>query len=318
MGNTQQFTTISEQIEILKKRHLSFDDIYTSRLLLSTYGYYNIINGYKEHYVYSDNNEEFYRDGVTFEQIYSLFCLDHSIRNQTMLIMLDLEEHLRAVTSYVIGNAFGSNQSDYLRFNNYQNRNVSPRFSLSKILDIMNKATLSDKDPIRYHRETYGNVPPWVLFKGIYMGTLVNFVRLQKPAQKEAIISAFYNVPVELVDAYLKDLFMDTLFMCYEYRNLAAHGGRIYNHTPDTKIRITPESIAALENKITNFSILQNTHSLGTLACVFDLFDKKSYRDNLRQIIQSEIVKHCINYPDDMSYLMESTGISNIAHPIHK
>lgn len=317
MADSQKFTTIDAQIEILKSRHLSFDDIGTDKQLLDIYGYYNIINGYKEPYVYILDKKEFYKDGVTFEQIYSLFCLDHAIRNQIMLTMLDLEEHLRAVTSYVIGEAFGSNQSDYLKFSNYQNRAVSARFSLSKILNILNNAALTDKNPIKHHRETYGNVPPWVLFKGIYMGTLVNFIRLQKPAQKEAIINRFYKPPGNEVDKNLKDLFMDTLFMCYEYRNLAAHGGRVYNHIPRAKIRITPDSKESLEKIITNFSLLQKTHSLGTLVCVFDLFAKKTYRDNLRQIIQGEIVRHCEKYPADMDYLMESTGISNIAHPIH-
>lgn len=150
------------------------------------------------------------------------------------------------------------------------------------------------------------------------MGTLVNFIRLQKPEQKEAIISKFYKLSKEAVNKHLKDLFTDTLFMCYEYRNLAAHGGRIYNHIPDSNIRITKESEDYLCTVITNFSVLKKTHSLGTLACVFDLFDKKTYRNDLRHVIQIQVTEHCKIHPEDMDYLMKSIGINNIAHPALK
>lgn len=315
MAHSQNFTTVDEQIELLKSRHLIVDSVDATKSLLVNYGYYSIVNGYKDSYVYLKDDKEFYKDGVTFERIYSLFFLDRSIRNQLMITMLDLEEHLKSVTSYVIGKAFGSNQSDYLKFSNYQNRTVSAKqFSLSEILKTMEKTSLSNKNPIKHHRDTYRNVPPWVLFKGIYLSTLVNFIRLQKPEQKISIICEFYSIPYDAVNGYVKDLFTDTLYMCLEYRNLAAHGGRIYNHIPNSKIRITNESETYLNSIIHNFSILKGTHSLGTLVCIFDLFNKKTYRDNLRQIIQLEITRHCENYPQDMDYLMTSIGVNNIAH----
>ncbi|WP_417039517.1 Abi family protein [Clostridium porci] len=319
MANSQAFTTIDEQIELLKRRHLEFNDVCTAKPLLDNYGYYNIINGYKDPYVYTKDGQEFYKDGITFEQIYSLFHLDHAISHQIMTTLLDLEDHLKAVTAYVISEAFGSEQKDYLRFNNYQNRRSSAKqFTLSAILESLNKTSMSNKNPIKHHREVYGNVPPWVLFKGVYLSTIINFIKLQKPKQKEAIIRHFYPISEEQMNPYIRDIFMDTLFISLEYRNLAAHGGRIYNYVPDSTVRITDKSKEALGDIITNYSSIESAHSLGTLVLLYDLFKKKSYRDDLRKIIHSNVTAHCRKYPDDMEYLMKSIGIDHIAHPVHK
>lgn len=280
MKASQQFTTIDEQIKRLKSRGLSINNEETAYELLSTYGYFNIINGYKEPYIFKTEVSAQYIPGTTFEQIYSLFCLDHAIRNQILLLMLDLEEHLRSVTSYVIAESFGIKEEDYLKYKNYQNRSSSnPRFALPNILDSLKNATLSNKNPIKYYRENYHNVPPWVLFKGVFLSTLVNFIRLQKPKQKS---------------------------------DLAAHGGRIYNYIPSSSIRVSLESEKILNIKITNFANIHKVHSLGTLVCMLDLFKRKTYSKSLKKVIESEIKKHCNIYPNDLPYLLESTGIKNI------
>ena len=35
---------------------------------------------------------------------------------------------------------------------------------------------------------------------------------------------------------------LDTLFICIEYRNLSAHGGRIYNHECKSRLRFPPNA----------------------------------------------------------------------------
>lgn len=314
MSKSQNFTTISEQIDILKQRGLQFDNESFSGKLLECYGYYNIINGYKDPYIIkSEDGEEKYIDGVTFERIFSLFQLDHAIRNNLMIVMLDLEEQLRSVTSYVIGESFGSNINDYLKFSNYQNRSKTPeRFSLPSILDSLKNTSRSNKNPIKYHRDTYGNVPPWVLFKGVYLSTLVNFIKLQKPAQKISIVSFMYPYEKDLVNEHLTNIFIDTLFLCLEYRNLAAHGGRVYNYNPTSKIRNSPESELVLSSTITNYNLIHKTYALGTLLCMLDLFKKPDGSQSLHDCIEKEIHRHHSKYPDDYDYIVNSIGISDI------
>ena len=309
----QEFTTIEQQIELLKSRNLVFKSEKNAKIILESYGYYEIINGYKDFYVEKTNSTERYRDGITFEQIASLYSLDHSIRNQLIVTLLDLESHLRAATSYVIAESFSSTQSEYLKFSNYQNRSTKyKRFSLGSILDKFNKVAHSSKEPIKYHMDTYGNVPPWVLLKGIYLSDLVNFIRLLKPNEKEKLIHKIYSIPVELIDTHLKNFFTDTLFMCLEYRNLAAHGDRIYNHIPKSIIRVTSDSEKELSELIPNFNHINNSHSLGTLIYALSLFKKQEYVHSLQQVIEKEIKRHCSAYPDDLEYLLDSVGIASM------
>ena len=243
MSSNQDFKTIDEQMNILKKRHLSFESENFARRYLSIYGYYSIINGYKTPYIDIVDGEDQFHDGVTFEQIYSLFILDHNIRNAIMICMLDVEEHLRSVTAHTIAELYTSDHSKYLQKSNYRDRpNINPNFTRDKIIYKLNKKLQDNHDPIKSSRENHGNVPPWILFKGIYFNTLVNFVRIQKGAAKEKIMNNLYNIDPSIQDlSEFKALFTDSLFVCLAYRNCAAHGGRIYNFRPNISITFNKE-----------------------------------------------------------------------------
>ena len=49
------FKTIDEQIEILKDRHLKFINEEAAKSNLISYGYYEIVNGYKDYLLLSSN-----------------------------------------------------------------------------------------------------------------------------------------------------------------------------------------------------------------------------------------------------------------------
>ena len=52
------FTTIDQQIQLLEDRKLIFRSKEYAKQILSMYGYYNVINGYKDNYVISVDGEE--------------------------------------------------------------------------------------------------------------------------------------------------------------------------------------------------------------------------------------------------------------------
>ena len=93
--------------------------------------------------------------------------------------------------------------------------NKDPRFSLDNILNTLRKdAKYNDKNPIKYYRNTYHCVPPWVLFKGIFLSTLVNFVRLFKEKQKNELACKMYGLrdDVKHIDAITNLLLILFLF----------------------------------------------------------------------------------------------------------
>ena len=114
MDNVYDYTTTEQQIQKLKSQLLTFENEKLAAQILQTYGYYNIINGYRDPYIIREYGTKKYCPDVTFEQIFALFMLDHEIRDAVLLSMIDLEEHLRAVVADIIAEDFGSDYKKYL------------------------------------------------------------------------------------------------------------------------------------------------------------------------------------------------------------
>lgn len=306
----QSFTSIEQQIFLLKQRGLSFRSESSAASILTKYGYYNVINGYKDNYVLKDQETERYREGITFEQIYSLFILDHTIRNTIMLAMLDIEEMLKTNAAYVVGESLTSDYQRYSDIRNYKNiPRGNPRFSLNRILQDLDKAYHSDRDPIKYHRENYGNVPPWVLFKGVYLSTMVNYVRFFKSAQKDKLIYLLLGIEKgSPIDPALKKYFSDILYLFLEYRNLCAHGGRIYNFHPLSDPVFDP----ALLEQINVNNGKSKFDSIGRLAICFMSWRDNAPIINLRNIVRQEVQRHCLSFPEDKEFILNSMDIKDI------
>ena len=297
MDNLFPYTTPEQQILKLKSQMLNFTDEEMAKTNLRTYGYYNIINGYRDPYIIREYGCKKYSPDVTFEQIFALFSLDRTIRGGVLLAMIDLEEHLRATVADIVAEDFGTDHNIYLSKDNYRDKHVSnPRFRRNNILaDMCHTAETSYTQPIRYYREVHGIVPPWILLKGVYFATLVNFIRFFKAPQREKLIHALYGnlINEQNIDDF-KDILSDTLAICLEYRNLAAHGGRIYNHIPNSSIRY-------FENSSLKKGLPQLIHAL-------KMFDYSSPFERLNVVVLQALNAYCPAYPNDLERLERATG----------
>ena len=83
--NTKPFLTIDKQIELLEQRGLLFQNKEAAKKDLLSYGYYEIINGYKDCFLANPlDSEDKFKAGITFEHIFQLFTLDRKIRSEVM------------------------------------------------------------------------------------------------------------------------------------------------------------------------------------------------------------------------------------------
>ena len=76
----KEFKTLEEQIDLLKSRGLVFLDETFALTKLREDNYYSVINGYKDLFL-DQNNQNKFITGATFEEIYSLFEFDRTIKN---------------------------------------------------------------------------------------------------------------------------------------------------------------------------------------------------------------------------------------------
>lgn len=307
------YATPEEQIAKLKSKGLFFENQKIAKDILNIYGYYNVINTYKEPYILIQNDgAKKYKPGTTFNQIFSIFTLDHCLRIAIMMSMLDVEELLRASLADVIAESFGADHHVYLNPKNYRNRYIrDPRFSLKAILSSMNETIVkSDKNPLAYYRDTYGVIPPWVLFKNVYLATLVNFVRQLKSSELTSLIVKIYGIDKDAASLpFVTHLFFDTLHICREYRNIAAHGGRIYNAVLKSKCRI-PESdeIHFFAQFRPHIQYLPSSYGLNQLCILLSLFAYSQPERIIYSEINKELQRHCYMYPQDSEFLAKSLG----------
>jgi len=309
--NTQdiEYSTAEHQLAKLKSQGLIISDEEFAISQLKCYGYSNLIKSYREPYLIIEDGKKKYRSGVTFEQIASLYELDKNIRNTMMAAMQDLEEHFKELSADVIAHSFGTNQDDYLKFRNYQNKRKSiEKFRLGPILDTLRAQLQSPKDPIHYYFNNYGVVPPWILFKSVYFSTMVNFIdQFKRPQQTELMHCLLDFENMELSEHNAQLLMMDILFVAMEYRNNAAHGGRMYDFLPHNIVRAS---------KI--FGREENDFA----PCYTDLIELlrclryKSPYYQLHVALTDEINRHCNLFPQDVTYLGQLLNINIEPHTI--
>ena len=290
------YSTVDRQIEKLKQQGLIINDEKFAKSELQLYGYSNLIKSYRNPYTYLNNGVKMYRANVTFEQIWSLFILDKNLRNAVMGAMLDLEERVKEAVADVISNVFGCHQDQYLNFKNYRDKKRSKiQFTLSYILNDMRKRLKTDKNPIAHYMEKYEMVPPWILFKSITFSTIVNFLYLLKPSEQTAVSSKLYDKSkLNLDDRSLNFFMMDTLFICLEYRNLAAHGGRIYNHICDSQLRLSNNNI----------------HGFSQLLFLLHSLEYQTPYEYLNKALTQQLNRHCSYFPEDVTYLGQILNIN--------
>lgn len=293
------YTSVEQQIKSLKSQHLIIEDEEIAKTNLSLFGYSNLIKSYREPYTIYYDGKKTFRSGVSFNQICSLYILDKNLRNAVMAAMLDLEEHIKEAAADVVAVSFGVHQDEYLKYRNYQNKKKHPyRFTLPGILDKMKETLDTTKNPINHYKNEHGVVPPWILFKSVYFSTIVNFIDLFKKNEQEEMISHLYDVDqIDIQEDKLPLLMMDTLFLCLQYRNRAAHGGRIYNYICDMDLR----SSEYIKYSVRGFSQL-----LVLLSC---LKYKRPYK-YLSNSLRREINRHCSDFPSDVTYLCQTLNMN--------
>ena len=94
MGN-KIFKNLDEQVEILKQKNLTINDVDYAKEVLLRENYF-FLNGYRYPFIKSLDNKV-YIDGVTFEELYSLFLFDRKLRNVVFKNILMIENNIKSI-----------------------------------------------------------------------------------------------------------------------------------------------------------------------------------------------------------------------------
>ncbi len=296
------FRTFDEQLDLLKSRNLTISDDDFAKYALSTFSYYDLINGYKEHLMPND----VFIPGVTIEYLYSLFLLDKSIQSIIVKYGLIIENYFKNQFSYQLSKKYGVHHNNYLNSKNY-NENASgitfQRHIIGEISFLFNDST--SKNPTKYYLINHNHIPAWILFKNISLGVAINFFKLLKTDDKVVIANAL--IPSTTLNIKQKvELLIRSLDGLKEFRNCAAHNLNFVNCTFPNSLplkslyKLIPGSLYMKENQIIQVDKKACRHLYGAMLSILLLLNTPHLKSMFINDLHFTISNHQLIGDDSM------------------
>lgn len=226
----KQFKNLDEQLEIFKHKGLIVKDEHFAKQVLLRENYF-FLNGYR-HLFYKSKTDKSFIEGTTFEELYSLFLFDRSIRNVLFKYLLVIENNLKSITSYQLSKKYGYRERDYLKVKNFTTNPDKAR----QVNDLLKKMKRQIRVNGAQHSATihyasnYGYIPLWILVKVLSFGIVSEMFSILKPEDQKEICK-IYNIDVEEFIVYLPIL--------ANYRNLCAHEDILFENKTQKEIEDT-------------------------------------------------------------------------------
>ena len=221
---------------LLEVHNLSVGNADRARHILSTVNYYRLTT-YGKHLRRPDDPEKFI-DGVTLDDLYSLYQFDMGLRHQLLPVLEFFEVRLRAGISYHLAMTYGS--TGYVHAENFRLDQASQGMHKS----LMNKfkvevRRLGDLAFVRHHQIKYGGrFPVWVAVELFSFGMLAQLYAILIEHDQWAV-SREYQLTPQTLGALLS--------AAVHVRNICAHYARLYNQTLDVR-PILPDRYAAFDS----------------------------------------------------------------------
>lgn len=227
------FLSYEDQLNKLEnEKALTISNREYAMTMLQRIGYFSLIGGYKAPFKNPTNN--LYYRHVKFEDIVALYAFDEDLRELFFKYILQIERHIRSLLAYAFTEKHGEAQTEYLVSGNYDS-DPAVQDDVNRLISTLDKLAnrTSDYPYINHQRNTYGNVPLWVLMNGITFGSLSKFYLLSTQDIKAKVAKNFYKVNERQLTQYLT--------VMTKFRNVCAHNERLYSYKtkddiPDTTL----------------------------------------------------------------------------------
>lgn len=213
--------TYEQQIDRLKTVHkLTISDEKSARQILEKVNYYRL-SAYGIGLKKTSNTEE-YRDDITLEHIFRLYCFDSEFRNDIIHIVEQLEIQLRSQVSYCLAIQYGP--EGYVYANNFHDKQNREGKSIhSTIMNSFQGEVKHCKNLpfVKHHQDTYGgHFPVWAAIELMTFGNISSLFDIMK-AEDQKSVALFYRTTPKRLKSWILAL--------VEIRNICAHYDRLYN-----------------------------------------------------------------------------------------
>lgn len=231
MAPSKKFLTFPQQIEYLKNvKCIDISDEKAAVELLRQIGYFSLIGAYKELFRVPFTKK--YKPGTAFDEIVSLYQFDAELRELFLKYLLQIERHIGNLIAYYFVELHGISQEEYMNPRNY---NYTPRNmrTISGLIRKLHGAVYSsDYAHVSHYRSQYGNIPLWITTSVITFGSLSKMYSVLSQSLRSKICRHFPAVNQKQLERFLSVL--------TKYRNVCAHGDRLFSYRTVEQILDTP------------------------------------------------------------------------------
>lgn len=225
----KEFKTIDEQIQILKKRGLTINDIESASRYLLTNNYYNIINGYSKPFL---EEKEKYINGASFDEVSRLYFFDKEIKQTLFNAILDAEHHLKSLFAHRFAEIHKGDPEAYLNVSAYNDDySQDIAWTITNFARIIRSNRRYDNNSIKYYIDNYGAVPIWVIVDYLNFGDLLTLIKispisLQNKIAEDLISFIKANNP-DFHKKFSPRVMISFIKNIHETRNICAHNNRL-------------------------------------------------------------------------------------------
>ncbi len=217
------FLTFEQQVEKLEKEYnLIINDYDFAMEALSSFSYYDLVNGYQN--IYMENGV--YKEGITIELLCATHMFNKNIQGVLFKYSTYAENSFKTLLSYVIANSFSEDANKYLDINNYRKfSNPYKKKRLYKTLETIKCICQNSNDtPTSFYRETKDHIPPWILFRNISFSDATNLFSFLKSKEKNNLFSYMKYLNNNEINFDNKvNILLDALTLTRKFRNKIAH-----------------------------------------------------------------------------------------------
>lgn len=268
--SNKPFTSIKQQIEILKQRGLTIDNDEDATKFLSRNNYYRV-SGYS---LTLRSHDQFFPT-ANFQNIIDIYEFDHELRHILLKYIEQIEVTVKSIYSHKFSEKYGS--TGYLNSKYFTDK--------SKHKVILEKA--EEQKKARLKHEAYLKHFVSDLKEDIPLWAYVDLLTISD-------ISILFSIsPNELKENIAKEMGIhhkgDTLLGQFMHsitiiRNICAHGGRLFNRLFEQKPNLNSNEKNLLIKKEDN--TLDNAHLYGFILIIRRLLLPEEFKNMKKEIIE--------------------------------
>lgn len=227
------FKDLEEQLDVLKDRNLAITNRERTLKYLLSNNYYNIINGYSKFFQITDSDN--YIEGVTFDEVASLYTFDKDIKRAILQSILEAEHHIKSITAHRFAETYQNQQYAYLNTKNYDNDKIlDVGYIISRLSKIVNYNKDKRGTSINHYYTNHKDVPIWVLTDYLEFGDTRNIIKnlptsLQNKIAKDLVSFLKTNNP-NFTGVFPPETMISFLKNINQTRNVCAHNNRLLNY----------------------------------------------------------------------------------------